>query len=140
MRFAQLELSPARPMHPMHAALLAGTLPLFLGALLSDWAYAVSYEVQWTNFASWLIAGALVFCGVALLFALIDVVRSGGGGAVYAAILSALFLLGLINALEHAKDGWAAMPAGLILSVITTALCVLAVSAGLSTLNKGEME
>ena len=41
-------------LHPLHAILLAGTVPLFLGVLLSDIAYASSYEVQWKNFASWL--------------------------------------------------------------------------------------
>ena len=46
--------------HPLHAALLAGTVPLFLGALLSDIAYARTYEIQWANFASWLIVGGLV--------------------------------------------------------------------------------
>src|SRR3546814_5562368 len=44
-----------RALRPMHAILLAGTVPLFLGAMLSDIAYASSYQVQWTNFASWLI-------------------------------------------------------------------------------------
>ena len=38
--------------------LLGSTIALFLGALLSDLAYYRSYQVQWINFASWLIAGA----------------------------------------------------------------------------------
>ena len=48
--------------------LLAFPLPLFIGALLSDWAYSATYQIQWINFASWLIAGALVFTGLALLW------------------------------------------------------------------------
>ena len=48
----------SQPIHPVHAVLASSALPLFLGALLSDWAYSSSYEIQWTNFASWLIAGA----------------------------------------------------------------------------------
>lgn len=56
-----------RALHPLHAVLLAGTIPLFLGALLCDLAYAASYEIQWSNFASWLIVGGLVFGGLALL-------------------------------------------------------------------------
>src|SRR3546814_1871188 len=58
------------------AVLLAGELPLFLGGLLSDIGYAASYQIQWTNFASWLIAGALVFSGFALLWALVDLIRA----------------------------------------------------------------
>ena len=41
---------------PLHGTLLAGTVPLFLGALLSDIAYGQTYQIQWANFASWLIA------------------------------------------------------------------------------------
>lgn len=52
-----------RTIHPFHAFLLAGAAPLFLGALLSDIAYARSYQIQWISFASWLIAGALVVAG-----------------------------------------------------------------------------
>ena len=55
-----------RSLHPLHAVLLAGTVPLFLGVLFSDIAYS-SYEVQWKNFASWLIVGGLLFGGLALL-------------------------------------------------------------------------
>lgn len=61
---------------PLHALLLAGSVPLFLGALLSDIAYYNSYQIQWSNFAAWLIAGALLFCGLALLFALANLIRA----------------------------------------------------------------
>jgi uncharacterized membrane protein len=61
---------------PFHAVLLSGTVPLFLGATLSDIVYAATYEIQWTNFASWLIVSGLVFGGIALLFAVIDLFRA----------------------------------------------------------------
>src|SRR3546814_1099584 len=67
-----------RAIHPVHAVLLAGTVPLFLGTLLSDWAYWSTYEVQWINFASWLVVGALLFAGYALLWAVIDFFREIG--------------------------------------------------------------
>ena len=68
---------PARRIiHPVHAVLLASSLPLFLGALLSDWAYSSTYQTQWLNFASWLIAGGLIFVGAALLWAAIDFFRA----------------------------------------------------------------
>jgi uncharacterized membrane protein len=57
-----------RTLHPVHAVLLAGTVPLFFGALISDVAYAASYELQWKNFASWLIVGGLLLGGVALVW------------------------------------------------------------------------
>ena len=105
---------------PLHATLLAGSVPLFLGALLSDIAYAQTYQIQWANFASWLIAGALVFSGFALLFALVNLVRAqhkAGQPLAYFLLLLATWVIGLINAFQHAKDAYAMMPAGLVLSV-----------------------
>ena len=77
---------------PLHATLLAGTVPLFLGALISDIAYGQTYQIQWANFASWLIAGALVFCGFALLFVSVSLLRAEqevGRPAVYSPLLLA---------------------------------------------------
>ena len=74
-------------LHPLHAVLLASTLPLFLGAVLSDWAYASTYEIQWTNFASWLIAGGLLFGVIVLAWALVawfvDAGRPRGRATLY---------------------------------------------------------
>lgn len=126
--------------HPLHAILLAGSVPLFLGALLSDLAYFRSYQIQWSNFSSWLIAGGLVFCGLALLFALINLLRAEhkrGRPLVYFLLLLATWVLGFINALEHAKDAWASMPMGLALSVIVTLLACVASWVGLSGLRSG---
>jgi uncharacterized membrane protein len=123
-----------RPLHPLHAALLAGTVPLFLGVLLSDIAYFVSYEVQWKNFASWLIVGGLVFAGFALVLALLGLFRADQRRRrpLYVLVLLAVCAVGFINALVHAKDAWASMPEGLILSVIVAALAVVATGFGFS--------
>jgi uncharacterized membrane protein len=119
----------------MHAVLAFSALPLFLGALLSDWAYARSYQVQWTNFAAWLIVGGLIVVGIALLWAAVDVLRSSATrdrrGAVYLLLLLASFVLGFVNALVHAKDGWAAMPTGLALSAAVLLLMAAASLVGL---------
>ncbi|WP_409321416.1 DUF2231 domain-containing protein [Pseudomonas monteilii] len=125
---------------PLHALLLAGSVPLFLGALLSDIAYLNSYQIQWSNFAAWLIAGGLVFCGLALLFALANLIRAerkSGRPTLYFVLLLVTWMLGLINAFEHAKDAWAVMPSGLMLSVIVTVLAVIAAWTGLSNLRSG---
>jgi uncharacterized membrane protein len=123
--------------------LLAGTVPLFLGALLSDIAYAQTYQIQWANFASWLIAGGLLFCGLALLFALVNLIRAdhkAGRPVAYFLLLLVTWALGLINAFEHAKDAWAMMPTGLILSVVVTLLSVVAAWTGLTNLRSGGAE
>ena len=131
-------------LHPVHAFLLAGCVPLFLGALLSDWAYSSTYEIQWTNFASWLLVGALVLAGFALLWALIDLLRADrswrGRPLVYFLVLLAAFILGFINALVHAEDAWAKMPEALILSIIVAILALVAMWLGLSTWRSGEVK
>ncbi|MFJ4142013.1 DUF2231 domain-containing protein [Pseudomonas sp. NPDC089734] len=128
---------------PLHAILLAGTVPLFLGALLSDLAYFNTFQIQWSNFASWLIAGGLLFCGLALLFALANLIRAeqkSGRPRVYFLLLLVSWVLGLINAFEHAKDAWATMPLGLLLSVVVTVLSIAAAWTGLTSLRSGGAE
>jgi len=115
---------------------LAGAVPLFLGAALSDAAYASSFEIQWNNFASWLIVGGLVLTGLALIFIIVDVFRPTYRGArgfgLYALLMLATFIVGFFNALIHARDAWASMPTGLVLSVITTVLVCVAAWFGFS--------
>lgn len=131
------------PLHPLHAFLLAGTVPLFLGVLLSDIAYASSYEVQWKNFASWLLVGGLVFGGFALLWASIDLLRAERrrrGPIMYVLVLLATWIFGFINALVHAKDAWESMPEALVLAVFVAALAVAATWLGFSTLRNGRLK
>lgn len=108
-------------LHPLHGILLAGTIPLSLGSLLSDLAYASSYQIQWSNFASWLIIGALIFGGGALLCAIAKLIFSrhrANGTGLYTALLAITWLMGFFNALIHAKDAWAIMPMATIVSAI----------------------
>jgi uncharacterized membrane protein len=119
---------------PLHATLLAGTVPLFLGALLSDIAYTQTYQIQWANFSAWLIAGALVFAGFAFLFALVNLLRAerkAGQPTRYVLLLLATWILGLVNAFQHAKDAYASMPGGLILSALVLLLTRAATWTGL---------
>ena len=136
-----IERSYPAVINPLHAVLVAGTVPLFLGAALSDATYAATYEIQWSNFASWLIAGGLVFAGVALLFAIVDLFRSSrraSGLAPYLAALLATCAVGFFNALMHARDAWASMPTGLALSVIVLALACTATWFSFHTPRMGE--
>lgn len=124
----------------MHAILLAGAVPLFLGGLLSDIAYSNTYQIQWANFAAWLIAGGLLFAGLALVFALVNLVRAdhkAGRPVLYFLLLLVTWVLGLVNAFEHAKDAWAVMPSGLILSIVVTVLAFISAWTGLSNLRNG---
>ena len=130
-----------RTIHPVHAVLLASILPLFFGALLSDWAYSSTKVVQWINFAAWLVSGGLVLAGLTLAWAAIDYLRADRvrdrSSMVYVAVLLGTCILGLIDALLHAKDAWATMPAGLMLSILLTLVALAAVWLGFSTLRTG---
>lgn len=128
---------------PLHGILLGGTAALFFGGLLSDIAYYQTYQIQWSNFAAWLIAGALVFCGLALLFALVNLVRAprkAGRPVAYLLLLLVTWVLGLVNAFEHAKDAWASMPSGLVMSIIVTLLACVAAWTGFSNLRSGDAQ
>lgn len=132
---ATTERTHRSALHPLHATLLAGTLPLFLGAALSDYAYSKSFHIQWSTFSSWLIAGGLVFAGLAFLCAIIGLFRAKhrrGLALVYPALLLVTWILGFLNALIHARDAWGMMPNGLILSIIVTVLTCAAIWIGFS--------
>jgi uncharacterized membrane protein len=134
---------PLRPLHPLHAILLAFPFPLFLGALLSDLAYWSSFQVQWANFSSWLIAGGLLVGAFALLWALVNLFRSGTARKrrrIYFVVLLAMWVLGFVNALVHAKDAWATMPEGLYLSAIAALLALVAAWIGYSGFRAGVVE
>ena len=125
----------SRPIHSLHAVLLAGSLPLFLGVLLNDMAYSSTHEIQWKNFASWLLVGGLALGGCTLLWAVFDASRAASRttrALIYAALLLLLWVLGFINALVHAADAWASMPSALVLSAIVAALAIAATWLGFS--------
>lgn len=125
-----------RPVHPLRALLLAGSVPLFLGVLLNDLAYANSDQVQWKNFASWLNAGALVLSGLAWLWSAGALVRADGRSrraVVASVLLLAGWVMGFVNSLVHAKDAAASLPGGLVLAALTFALMTVASWLALDT-------
>jgi uncharacterized membrane protein len=131
------------PLHPLHAIFLGAPFPLFLGAWLSDWAYSSSYHIQWTNFASWLIAGALFLGAFALVWSLVVFFRRrvrSGRPLLHIVLLVLMWVLGFINALVHGKDAWATMPASLYLSIFVTILAFAAAWLGYAGLQVEEVE
>ena len=122
-------------LRPVTVLLLGCTIALLLGALLSDIAYYQSFEVQWANFAAWLIAGALVTGALVVLLCVIGFFRrrtDRGRSGIVLLLVAAMWVAGLVNALIHARDGWAVMPAGLILSIIVFLLALAAAIVGLA--------
>lgn len=134
-------MQPTYPWVPgrWHAFLLAAASPLFLGGLLCDWAYWTTYEIQWSNFAAWLLAGGMVFLGIALVCALIGVLRGGRGRPLlHFVLLLVAFVLGFIGSLVHARDAWAVMPTGMVLSVAVLVLVAAGTWMAFAGLRAGE--
>ncbi|MEO7634837.1 MAG: DUF2231 domain-containing protein [Sphingomicrobium sp.] len=111
---------------PLYAMLLLVPVICFLGALLTDLSYLRSDgNLLWLNFSSWLIATGLLFGGIALLVAVIDTVR-GRRSFLAVGLLGAAWVVELINAFIHTRDGWTAVAGtGLILSIIGVALVLI---------------
>ena len=124
---------PAAPLlHPLHAILLAFPIALFSGALAADITYLKTAVIQWSNFSAWLIAGALLFGGLALAWAIVLVFTHRAAGLrgralLFLVILAIMWIAGLINAFQHSRDAWSSVgTTGLILSIVSTVLALVA--------------
>lgn len=114
--------------HPYSSLFLPVPVVCFVGALLTDIAYANSDGLrQWANFSAWLLAAGLLFGAIAAVLMLVDLIRlpqlrsQFGWGAFGLLVLT--LILQFINSLIHSRDGWTAVvPAGLILSAFGAVL------------------
>lgn len=83
-----------RPMlHTLHAILLAYPIALFTAALVADAAYLRTAEIQWSNFASWLIVGALAPGGLVLAWAVRGLAFSRRANRIPAALYCGLIIV-----------------------------------------------
>ena len=115
---------------PIHSILLAFPVALYPAALVSDIAYLNTAVIQWSNFSSWLLAGANLFAGFLLAWAIILAIIGRAASArrwLYPVIVAAMFVLGVLNSFQHSRDGWHSVGTfGLILSIICTILALAA--------------
>ena len=111
--------------HPIHRMLVPVPIVCFVGALVTDIAYAASGHMMWSDFSSWLILIGLIFGVLAGIAGLTDFL---GNRLVRAQRLAWPHMLGNIlvlvlaffNLLVHSRDAWTSVvPIGLILSIIT---------------------
>lgn len=134
--------------HPLQAILLAFPVALLPCALLSDVTYLRTAQIQWTNFSAWLITGALIPGGFALLWALVaawtgrnraPALRRRNGW--HAVLLALAWVIALINAFQHSHDGWASVgTTGLVLSILAAVLALAAGWVAHSPLRSAGME
>ena len=122
--------------HPFHAAVLAGAFSLFLGALIADYAYWSSHQIEWSNFASWLLVGAMVLVSIALLCEVFALFR-GYRNWIPLLVVAATWIVGFFDALHHGRDAWAIMPGALWYSLIVSILSLVATWLAFSGLRAG---
>lgn len=111
--------------HPITSILLPIPIICFAGALLTDLVYVNSSgNLMWVNFSSWLITAGLVFGALAILVLLIEGFRRASSWLTFA-LMAAAWIVELLNALIHARDGWTAVaPLGMTLSILGTLLAL----------------
>ena len=92
----------------------------FAGALVTDLAYWQTADIIWETFSDWLITVGMITAGFAIIAFVIDLV---GGKPIrtlawpHAVGYPLAFLLSLLNAFVHSRDGYTAVvPTGLTLS------------------------
>lgn len=126
---------------PAYAILIGFIVPFALAAMLSDWRYTLTYEIQWLNMADWMVAGSLIGGALAFAWTLTRTLLRGRWrdrpSAIALSLLLAFVVLQFINALVHAKDHYATMPAGMILSVLATLLAFIAAYACIRNYHRG---
>ena len=106
----------------------------FVGALVTDIAYASTAYLMWLHFSEWLIAAGLAVGALAALALLIGFIVSramrASTGVWHLVLFYAALVVEVFNALVHTIDGWTAVvPMGLILSIVGTILALASVRA-----------
>ncbi len=117
--------------HPIHPMLVPFPIVCFIGALLTDIAYASTAEMMWANFSAWLLAVGLVMGVFAAIAGMIDFAsneRVREQGPAWAHMLGniGVLVLALFNNFVHSRDAWTSVvPTGLVLSAATVALMLV---------------
>ena len=114
---------------PLHAVFAPIPIVCFVGALLTDIAYAKTALLQWSNFSAWFLAFGLAFAVIDALLGLIDWFGARprpAGGLWHLLGYGVVLILGLVNNFVHARDGWTSVvPTGLTLSIVTVVILVV---------------
>ena len=131
---------------PLHRILLPFAFGATAGGLLTDIVYIRSMDMQWSNFAAWLITAGAIVLVVCVLVGLFDLVthRLSYSGTLkwpYAALLVVGLIIAIFNTMVHTHDAWTSvMPWGITLSVIGTLVLLAAGLVGWPHLPTRERE
>lgn len=117
----------------LHLALGAFPLAYFLVALITDYTYSQSGNILWSNMAAWMIFAGLVSGGIAVALGLLEWLLNRGHRSTahhrtawHAWITILALVIGVIDAMVHARDGWTSVvPTGLTLTLIVFVLLLI---------------
>jgi uncharacterized membrane protein len=126
--------SSANTVERLYRFLVPVALTCFVAAVLTDWAYARSATVEYSNASAWLLLFGLFAAGMTT--GLLALSFMGGWLDRSRLWLSfglffAGFVVETINMMIHNRDGWTTVvPTGMTLSVIGAAIFLLGAWAG----------
>lgn len=103
----------------------------FVAAVITDWAYAASATISYSNWSAWLLLFGLIAGGITaatLLLALFGSWIERRRHILAVLTYGAGLVVETVNMMIHSRDGWTAVvPSGLTLSIVG-ALLILAAS------------
>lgn len=124
----------------MHPTVLGIPFVCFVAALITDIAYAQTFDVTWKNFSDWLLAGGIIVGALAAIVGLVDLARRSVRANrliwPYAAAYAVAMVLGLFDNFVHSRDAYGAMPAGLVLSALTVLALMITAVIGVPLMHK----
>ncbi|MEO8176661.1 MAG: hypothetical protein ABI626_08380 [Sphingomicrobium sp.] len=114
----------------------------FIGAVLTDWAYARSATIDFSNASAWLLLAGLFAAGMVIV--LLALSFAGGWLRLETRWIGlGLFVLGFIvevfNFMIHNRDGWTTVvPTGFTLSIIGAIVMIAAAWFSRTPLSDGQ--
>jgi uncharacterized membrane protein len=129
---------------PIHPILVPFPIACFAGALVTDLAYWQTADIMWETFSDWLITVGLIMAGFAIMAFVIDLVGRKPIRTLawpHAVGYPLAFLLSLLNAFVHSRDGYTAVvPTGLTLSAAVVVILLFTGWAGSALIYRHRVE
>ncbi|NUL36014.1 DUF2231 domain-containing protein [Kosakonia sacchari] len=103
----------------------------FVVAWIFDILYIKTFQIMWTDAASWLIAIGLLIAIIPRLIHLVQVFvtqrhRTSGAEKFHFWLWLVAIVLAIFNAFVHSRDAYAVVPSGVILSTAVVILLLIA--------------
>jgi uncharacterized membrane protein len=129
---------------PILPILVPFPIACFAGALVTDIVYWQTAAVMWETFSDWLITAGMIMAGFAIIAFVIDLVGRKPIRTLawpHAVGYPLAFLLSLLNAFVHSRDGYTAVvPTGLTLSAAVVVILLFTGWVGTALVHRHRVE